>query len=288
MSDNLPVNAGISSISTTGLDDFDSLIAEYPQAECPVRHHFGPGIYIREVLIPAGTLILGHRHKNPHTNILVKGRIKFLNDDGNVIELAGPSVIISASGRKLAFAMEDTVWQNVYATEERDVAKLEEQLLDKSATWLECKAKMFQLESHLHEEDRVDFLKAIAEYGMDADYVHEMSVNESDMCPLPDEITPKALLRPSPIHGVGMFAPSPISKGTIIGPARIDGKRTPFGRYLNHAKSPNACFVYDEEQKTIQVLAIRDIYGCHGGDDGEEITVCYRQALNLTLNINKS
>ena len=34
--------------------DLEKEMLEMPQADCPVAHHFGPGIYIREVTLPAG------------------------------------------------------------------------------------------------------------------------------------------------------------------------------------------------------------------------------------------
>lgn len=106
-------------------DQIEAKLLELPQIDCPVLHHFGFGVYIREVRMPAGSLILGHRHRNAHTNILVSGRLKFLNEGGEVVELTAPAVIKSNPGRKLAFILEDTIWQNVYATEERDIETLE-------------------------------------------------------------------------------------------------------------------------------------------------------------------
>ena len=55
--------------------DFDSLereMLEVEQVHCPVKHHFGSGVYIREVFLPAGTLVLGHAHKEKHITIKAK------------------------------------------------------------------------------------------------------------------------------------------------------------------------------------------------------------------------
>ena len=38
----------------------EAVFLEQPQVDCPVVHRFGPGIYIREVTIPAGALSIGH------------------------------------------------------------------------------------------------------------------------------------------------------------------------------------------------------------------------------------
>ena len=74
-------------------DQVEAKLLELPQVDCPVLHHFGPGVYIREVRMPAGSLILGHRHRNAHTNILVAGKLKFLNEGGEVVELAADRLV---------------------------------------------------------------------------------------------------------------------------------------------------------------------------------------------------
>lgn len=261
-------------------DQVEAKLLELPQIDCPVLHHFGPGVYIREVRMPAGSLILGHRHRNAHTNILVQGRLKFLNEGGETVELVAPAVLTSNPGRKLACIIEDTIWQNVYATEEKDVEKLEAALLDKSDAWLEHKDQVFKLEENLRLEDREDFQKVISAFGMDEDFASSVSRSEDDQIPFPAGTAPKVALHPSPIHGTGVFSSFPIAAFEVIGPARLNGKRTPLGRYTNHSANPNAFFVKNDNGD-IYAMAFRDIRGCQGGDNGEEITVDYYQAAKV-------
>lgn len=261
-------------------DQVEAKLLELPQVDCPVLHHFGPGVYIREVRMLAGSLILGHRHRNAHTNILVQGRLKFLNEGGEVVELVAPAVLTSNPGRKLAYIIEDTIWQNVYATEEKDIEKLEAALLDKSNAWLEHKNQVFKLEESLRLDDRKDFQAIISAFGMDEELVSSISCSEDDQMPFPAGSAPKVALHPSPIHGTGVFASFPVAAFEVIGPARLDGKRTPLGRYTNHSATPNAFFV-KSNNGDIYAMASRDIRGCQGGDNGEEITVDYYQALKV-------
>src|SRR3990167_9320396 len=60
------------------------------QVECSVIHRFGPGIYIREVHIPAGTFAIGHHQKFEHVNIMLKGRVTILNENGITSKLEAP------------------------------------------------------------------------------------------------------------------------------------------------------------------------------------------------------
>jgi hypothetical protein len=104
-----------------------------PQVDCPVVHHFGPGIYVREVLMPAGTLVVGHHHKAPHLNVFLSGSLVLLDDDGKTKALKAPFLFVSPPGRKVAWTVTDCVWQNVIATDETDIDALEALMFDKSA-----------------------------------------------------------------------------------------------------------------------------------------------------------
>lgn len=126
---------------------------QMPQAECQVWHRFGPGVYIREMLIPAGTLILGHSHRNEHINVMLSGTFALVREDGSVDVLHAPMFFVGSAGRKMGYAIEDTVWQNIYATEERDLAKLEEMFIEKSEVFLEHERDQLLVESVPSRDD---------------------------------------------------------------------------------------------------------------------------------------
>ena len=113
-----------------------AMLASEGQVEIPVTHHFGPGIYIREIAVPANTLIIGHAHKGPCMNMLLKGVMRVMGPDGEPKTIEAPFVFTSGPGRKVGYALTDSVFQNLHATDETDLEKLEEQLIDKSAVWL--------------------------------------------------------------------------------------------------------------------------------------------------------
>ena len=259
-------------------ENLEAAMIEMPQAECPVVHHFGPGVYIREVRMPAGALVLGHKHRYGHTNILVKGRLKFLCEDGVVREFAAPMVMPGIPGRKLALILEDTIWQNVYATEVTDPVALEDILLDKSPAWNEYADQVRLLEYEARQVDREDFLKVIAEFDLDEPTVELISQMETDQIKFPPGCGTTLVIRDSAIHGQGMYSTIPAKAFDVLAPARLNGKRTPAGRWVNHSKDPN-CFFAKNDDGDIWLLAMRDIAGCQGGDPGEELTVDYKQAL---------
>ena len=247
-----------------------------PQADCGVVHSFAPGLYIRQVTLKAGTLAIGHYQKTTHLNIMLSGRVTIVNDDESLVDLAAPLTYVAGPGRKCGYIHEDVVWLNVYSTEETDVDKLEAMFLDKSEVWQANKPLL----THERIEDRKDFEGALNDIGVDAGLVRSQSENASDLIPFPPG-SYCVKTGPSIIEGKGLFATSDIAEGEAIAPARIGGMRTPAGRYTNHAKDPNAA-MRGLDNGDIVLVALRNIGGCRGGLDGEEITIDYRRAFEVT------
>lgn len=263
------------------IEQVESHLLDLPQVECPVVHHFGPGIYIREVTLPTGTLAIGHAQRFEHLNIMLTGAVAMVGDDGQTKVLRAPMIFVGKPGRKLGYVLETCIWQNVYATDERDIDKLESMFLDKSATWQTHAEVAKQLETYHRREDREDFELVVHLAGFTPASVRAQSENPHDQIPMPSGFAAKFTVRDSTIEGKGVFLSAPVDDGEVIAPARIDGMRTPAGRYTNHAKNPNAKFIKDESGD-IWLVATQRIAGCSGGSQGEEVTVDYRQALALS------
>ena len=103
-------------------------LSSLPQLDMKLTHHFAPGIYCRELFIPAGTLLTGKIHKTEHINIISKGRIKIITES-NAFEVCAPLTMRSLPGEKRAgFAIEDTIWICVHHNPENieDLNELEE------------------------------------------------------------------------------------------------------------------------------------------------------------------
>jgi len=95
-------------------------------------HHFADGLYAREILIRAGTILTGKVHSTEHLNIVSQGRIAVWTEDGMKIVTA-PCTLISRPGTKrVGFALEDTVWTTIHANPDNltDLAALELALID--------------------------------------------------------------------------------------------------------------------------------------------------------------
>lgn len=127
---NLPVRSAILSLE----ESLRELLKKtgVPEPDLPIQHHFAPGAYAREMLIPSGVCVVGKIHKHAHINVISQGTIKVVTEDG-AHTYAAPYTFVSFPGTKRAvYALEDTIWTTVHVTNETDLEKIEEELIAKS------------------------------------------------------------------------------------------------------------------------------------------------------------
>jgi hypothetical protein len=101
---------------------------------CPLKHSFSDGIYVREIFIPAGTVLVGKIHKHDHPNFLMSGIVDVVTEFGSE-RIEAPKSMISKSGTKrVVHAITDTVWITVHVNKKNitDIPKLEDEIIAKS------------------------------------------------------------------------------------------------------------------------------------------------------------
>ena len=98
---------------------------------CPVKHTFSDGIYVREMFVPKGMMLVGKIIKQTHHIFLMSGRIAIITEDGEKI-MEGPCSIVAKGGTKrVGYALTDVVWINVHpnTTDTKDLDKLEKEVI---------------------------------------------------------------------------------------------------------------------------------------------------------------
>ena len=62
----------------------EAVMQQAPQVlgDMPLFHHYADGLYSRELHVAAGTMLTGAIHKAEHLNIILKGDISVLTEDG--------------------------------------------------------------------------------------------------------------------------------------------------------------------------------------------------------------
>ena len=102
---------------------------------CPLNHYFSDGIYVREITIPAGMVIVGKIHKHRHPNFLIKGKVMVITAQKGEEILEGPCFMMSEGGTKRAlYAVTDLVWTTIHhnPTNTQDLDKIEDIVIAKN------------------------------------------------------------------------------------------------------------------------------------------------------------
>ena len=101
-----------------------------PRVETPVTNRFTPGLYLREIRVPAGTLVITKIHLTEHPFIVSQGTISVCDENEGVRRISAPYTGITKPGtRRLCYCHTDVVWTTCHATNETDVDKIEAQII---------------------------------------------------------------------------------------------------------------------------------------------------------------
>jgi len=113
------------------VDMIQHALGKLPAVECPLVHRFTPGLYTREIFMPAGTAIVSRIHKTEHPYVVLTGRALVWTAEAGVVTLTAGAVGITKPGtRRVLYVTEDCRWLTFHPTTETDMDKLQAELTD--------------------------------------------------------------------------------------------------------------------------------------------------------------
>jgi hypothetical protein len=94
-----------------------------------LSHDFIPGAYARSLWRPKGTLIVGKAHRHPCFNFLSEGKMSIWSKEGQRDVDAGDFWISLGEAKRVTFAHMDSTLITIHPTNERDLDRLEAELI---------------------------------------------------------------------------------------------------------------------------------------------------------------
>lgn len=122
-----------------GVEELEALMMADDEAvtDYPTDHMFAHGLYGRRVVMPAGTSAVGKIHKHSCITIVLRGLIATTTDSEPMV-IRAPYAFVSPAGSKRAvFAIEETEWMTVQASDKTNLEELENELTVQSFEQLE-------------------------------------------------------------------------------------------------------------------------------------------------------
>ena len=102
-------------------------------AEYSYKHHFtqlhdefGCAMYGREMTLAKGAIVIGKIHKHPVINVLLKGKLAVVSENGRRV-VEAPCVYVSEPNvKRVGYVLEDCIWLNVLMTKQVGEENLDE------------------------------------------------------------------------------------------------------------------------------------------------------------------
>jgi quercetin dioxygenase-like cupin family protein len=93
-------------------------------------------MYMRKVFRPAGTLIVGKVHKEPHFFLCAMGEIVAWTENGMITLLPGDVVESQPGTKRVTMAVTDSIGITIHRTDKTDLDEIEADLLEPDTTAL--------------------------------------------------------------------------------------------------------------------------------------------------------
>ena len=97
------------------LDRWEAFVANIPQQDCPLKHTFPEGMYVREIFRPAGCVVTSRIHKFDNPFFITKGKVTVVSENEGMVTYTAPYSGITKPGtRRVLLIHEDTIWTTVH------------------------------------------------------------------------------------------------------------------------------------------------------------------------------
>jgi quercetin dioxygenase-like cupin family protein len=117
-------------VSREQIESLQAQMVTMPQAELVTEHQFSPGMYMRKLYRPAGTLIVGKVHKEPHFFLCAKGEIIAWTESGMKRLQAGDVIESKPGTKRVTLAVTDAIGITIHRTDKTDLDEIEAELIE--------------------------------------------------------------------------------------------------------------------------------------------------------------
>lgn len=108
------------------------MLDNFPMVECPLTHRFTDGLYVREIFMPAGSLITSKIHNTQHQYFVLKGKVVVWIDGEEQIIEAPHIGITEPNTQRVLYVVEDCIWATSHPNPNNEtVEQIEERILAK-------------------------------------------------------------------------------------------------------------------------------------------------------------
>ena len=97
----------------------------------PIKHTFADGVYIRQMDMAAGTVVVGAIHKHLHVWFLLEGNVTVATEDTTEDYIAPCYVVSTPGAKRVILANKNSIFVNVHKnpSNTKDIDQLEKEIV---------------------------------------------------------------------------------------------------------------------------------------------------------------
>jgi hypothetical protein len=113
------------------IDQLEVDLINCEPVDCPLKHTFIDGMYIREIFMPKGACVTSMVHNTTHPYFVMQGEVMVVSEnDGDQLITAPFHGTTMPNTRRALFILKDTVWITCHATSIQPKGDAEQDVLD--------------------------------------------------------------------------------------------------------------------------------------------------------------
>lgn len=250
------ISAMVSVLASEGVESLENEALLHEQVDLSLKEMLIGELYVREITIPAGTMLSSKVWLGSYVDIMISGKIAVMTPDG-ITQLSGYNLLRGKKSRKrCGYAYEETKWVTVHKTSCLNLDGIEDKMTVDTVE---------QSKRVINAISRHSYSALIKSLGVDERELHNAVTDVSTHATVECHNT---YVAESAISASGLFSRKDFTRGDFISYAAVDGIRTNTGRYCNHSPAPNCKFIFKDGNNAI-MIALDDIY------ENDELTVDY-------------
>ena len=113
-------------------DEID-IVTHQDSTHFPLKHTFADGIYVRQMSMDKGSIVVGAIHKHLHVWFLLTGHISVATEDSTEDYIAPCYVVATPGTKRVIYANEESIFVNIHKnpTNSQDIEWLEKEIVAK-------------------------------------------------------------------------------------------------------------------------------------------------------------
>jgi quercetin dioxygenase-like cupin family protein len=111
--------------------DEENIVTHQDSKLFPLKHTFADGIYVRQMSMDQGSIVVGAIHKHLHVWFLLTGHISVVTEDATEDYVAPCYVVATPGTKRVIYANKQSIFVNIHKnpTNSQDIKWLEKEIV---------------------------------------------------------------------------------------------------------------------------------------------------------------